>query len=143
LAIADVSQTVDIPVIANGDITNAQTARTAMQAAQSAGVMIGRGAQGRPWLLAQVAAALEGRVPATAPPVREALHDMVCGHYEAMLGFYGVDLGLRVARKHLGWYMQAAGTAAAVRRAILTSASPSQVTGLLRRAFTTNLEAVA
>lgn len=56
LAIADVSQAVDIPVIANGDITNAQTARTAMQAAQSAGVMIGRGAQGRPWLLAQVAA---------------------------------------------------------------------------------------
>ena len=143
LAIADVSQAVDIPVIANGDITNGQTARTAMQAAQSAGVMIGRGAQGRPWLLAQVAAALEGRAPATAPPVREALHDMVCGHYEAMLGFYGVDLGLRVARKHLGWYMQAAGTAAAVRRAILTSASPSQVTGLLRRAFTTNLEAVA
>ena len=143
LAIADVSQAVDIPVIANGDITNGQTARTAMQAAQSAGVMIGRGAQGRPWLLAQVAAALEGRAPATAPPVREALHDMVCGHYEAMLGFYGVDLGLRVARKHLGWYMQAAGTAAAVRRAILTSTSPSQVTGLLRRAFTTNLEAVA
>ena len=143
LAIADVSQAVDIPVIANGDITNGQTARTAMQAAQSAGVMIGRGAQGRPWLLAQIAAALEGRAPATAPPVREALHDMVCGHYEAMLGFYGVDLGLRVARKHLGWYMQAAGTAAAVRRAILTSTSPSQVTGLLRRAFTTNLEAVA
>ena len=143
LAIADVSQAVDIPVIANGDITNGQTARTAMQAAQSAGVMIGRGAQGRPWLLAQVAAALEGRAPATAPPVREALHDMVCGHYEAMLGFYGVDLGLRVARKHLGWYMQAAGTAAAVRRAILTSTSPSQVTGLLRCAFTTNLEAVA
>ena len=143
LAIADVSQAVDIPVIANGDITNGQTARTAMQAAQSAGVMIGRGAQGRPWLLAQVAAALEGRAPATAPPVREALHDMVCGHYEAMLGFYGVDLGLRVARKHLGWYMQAAGTAAAVRSAILTSTSPSQVTGLLRRAFTTNLEAVA
>ena len=143
LAIADVSQAVDIPVIANGDITNGQTARTAMQAAQSAGVMIGRGAQGRPWLLAQVAAALEGRAPATAPPVREALHDMVCGHYEAMLGFYGVDLGLRVARKHLGWYMQAAGTAAAVRRAILTSTSPSQVTVLLRRAFTTNLEAVA
>ena len=143
LAIADVSKAVDIPVIANGDITNGQTARTAMQAAQSAGVMIGRGAQGRPWLLAQVAAALEGRAPATAPPVREALHDMVCGHYEAMLGFYGVDLGLRVARKHLGWYMQAAGTAAAVRRAILTSTSPSQVTGLLRCAFTTNLEAVA
>jgi tRNA-dihydrouridine synthase len=52
-------------------------------------------------------------------------------------------LGLRVARKHLGWYMQAAGTAAAVRRTILTSTSPSQVTGLLRRAFTTNLEVVA
>jgi tRNA-dihydrouridine synthase len=104
--------------------------------------MIGRGAQGRPWLLSQVAAALEGRAP-TTPPVREALLDVVCGHYEAMLGFYGVDLGLRVARKHLGWYMQAAGTVAGVRRAILTSTSPSQVTGLLRRAFTTNLEVVA
>ena len=141
-AIAEVSQAVDIPVIANGDITNAETARTAMQAAQSAGVMIGRGAQGRPWMLAQVASAFAGRAPA-APPIGEALCDMVLGHYEAMLGFYGVDLGLRVARKHLGWYMDAAGTAALARRAILTATAQQQVTRLLRTAFTSDVEAAA
>jgi tRNA-dihydrouridine synthase B len=70
-------------------------------------------------------------------------YDIVGGHYEAMLGFYGVDLGLRVARKHLGWYMNVAGTGAVLRRSILTAPSPAQVLALLPHAFETDLEAVA
>jgi tRNA-dihydrouridine synthase len=62
-----------------------------------------------------------------APPAGTALCDMVAGHYEAMLGFYGRDLGLRVARKHLGWYMDAAGTDPALRRRILTASDPRAV----------------
>ncbi len=129
-AIREVVDAVGIPVIANGDITDALTARRAMDRSGAAGVMIGRGAQGRPWLLAQVAHALY-ETPAPDVPKGDALVAMVTAHYEAMLGFYGRDLGVRVARKHLGWYMDDAGTPAALRRAILTSRNPGDVIRLL------------
>jgi tRNA-dihydrouridine synthase len=79
--------------------------------------------------LAQVAADLYG-TPAPEVPQGAALADLVAGHYEAMLGFYGVDLGGRVARKHLGWYMDHAGTGADLRRRVLT-AEPGAVLHLL------------
>ena len=129
-AIADVVDAVDIPVIANGDITGPATARAALAASGAAGVMVGRGIQGRPWLLAQIAAALFG-APAPDVPTGRAMVDMVAGHYQAMLSFYGPALGLRVARKHLGWYLDAAGTAPDLRRAVLTAADPATVLSLL------------
>jgi tRNA-dihydrouridine synthase len=92
--------------------------------------MVGRGAQGRPWALAEIAAALYG-APAPKVPEGRALIDMVAGHYDAMLGFYGRDLGLRVARKHLGWYMDEAGTGAGLRRRVLTARDPAEVLALL------------
>ena len=129
-AIAEVVDAVTVPVIANGDIVDADSAARALAASGAAGVMIGRGAQGRPWLLAQVAQALYG---AKAPDIPEgsALLDMVSEHYEAMLDFYGAELGLRVARKHLGWYMDEAGTDARRRRSVLTAKAPAQVLRLL------------
>jgi len=129
-AIRAVKDAVEIPVIANGDIVDASTARRALALSGADGVMIGRGAQGRPWLLAQVAHALYG-APAPDVPTGAALADLVAGHYQAMLGFYGADPGLRVARKHLGWYMDGAGTPAALRRAILTAARPETVMTLI------------
>lgn len=129
-AIRDVVDAVNIPVIANGDIVDAPTARDALAQSGAAGVMIGRGVQGQPWLLAQVAHALYG---STAPriPTGEALVAMVAQHYTEMLDFYGQDLGLRVARKHLGWYMDRAGTPPTNRRAVLTARDPAQVMDLL------------
>ncbi len=103
-AIAEVSRAVPIPVIANGDIVDLASARRARVLSGAAGVMIGRGARGRPWILGQIAAALSGRRPPEAPS-GDGFRDLVCGHYEAMLGFYGRDPGLRIARKHLGWYL--------------------------------------
>ncbi|MGR3803988.1 tRNA dihydrouridine synthase DusB [Marinibacterium profundimaris] len=135
-AIAEVVEAVSVPVIANGDITGSDTARQALTASGAAGVMIGRGAQGQPWLLAQIAHNLFG---ALAPDIPEGsrLLDMVSEHYEAMLDFYGPELGVRVARKHLGWYMDHAGTAdAAARRAVLTAKDPAEVLRLLGRALT-------
>jgi len=133
-AIARVKQAVRIPVIANGDIVDAATARKAMNLSGADGVMIGRGAQGRPWVLAQIAAEVWG-TPAPQVPQGKELADMVCDHYEDMLRFYGPELGNRVARKHLGWYLDGAGTGAALRKQVLTSRTNSEVLRLIPRAL--------
>ncbi|WP_281858837.1 tRNA dihydrouridine synthase DusB [Litoreibacter halocynthiae] len=129
-AIRAVKDAVTIPVVANGDITDVATARTALDASGADGVMIGRGAQGRPWALAQVAHKLHGTA-APDIPTGAALADMVAAHYEDLLDFYGPELGLRVSRKHLGWYMDGAGTAAPQRREVLTAKSAAHVLKLL------------
>ena len=133
-AIRQIRDAVGIPVIANGDIVDAATARTALDRSGADGVMIGRGAQGRPWVLAQVAHALFG-TPAPDIPTGSAFIDMVAGHYEAMLSFYGRALGARTARKHLGWYMDTAGTPATLRHAVLTQTAPADVLRLLSDAL--------
>ncbi|MDX5357239.1 MAG: tRNA dihydrouridine synthase DusB, partial [Rhodobacterales bacterium] len=133
-AIRPVVQAVTIPVIANGDIVDAASARTALTESGAAGVMVGRGAQGRPWALAEIAADLFG-TPAPQVPKGAALADLVEGHYQAMLGFYGADLGLRVARKHLGWYLDEAGADPAARARILTLTDPAAVIAALRPAL--------
>ena len=133
-AIQAVSDAVSIPVVANGDVTDLASAREALRRSGAQGVMIGRGAQGRPWLPAQVAAGLAGRAVPPAPQ-GAALCDLVAAHYEAMLSFYGKALGLRVARKHLGWYMDRAGTPAGLRGPILTADDPRTVLRLLPEAL--------
>ncbi|MFK7753769.1 MAG: tRNA dihydrouridine synthase DusB [Sedimentitalea sp.] len=129
-AIARVKQAVSIPVLANGDIVDAATARRALDLSGADGVMIGRGAQGKPWMLAQIAAELGHGMAPTVPCGRD-FSDMVSGHYEDMLMFYGTQLGARVARKHLGWYMDHASTPTALRRAVLTAPTPAEVLTLL------------
>ena len=129
-AIRAVREAVSIPVIANGDILDAAGARRALAQSGADGVMVGRGAQGRPWVLAQIAAALYG-TPAPKVPAGTALADLVSRHYEAILGFYGRDLGVRIARKHLGWYIDAAGGRADLRVRLMRMAEPAQVLSLL------------
>ncbi|MBM1309552.1 tRNA dihydrouridine synthase DusB [Sulfitobacter mediterraneus] len=133
-AIRAVREAVDIPVVANGDIVSASAAQQALDQSGADGVMIGRGAQGRPWILAEISHALFG-TPSPDVPMGDAFAAMVEEHYDEMLRFYGADLGSRVARKHLGWYMDTCGTPIGLRRDVLTSKDPSETKGLIRQAM--------
>lgn len=141
-AIRAVRNAVNIPVIANGDITSPDTARSALDQSGADGVMVGRGVQGKPWLLAEISHQLFG-TDALEVPTGAALVDMVAEHYQSMLGFYGVDLGLRVARKHLGWYMGHAGTGTQMRRLVLTERDPATVLRLLPDALASSTQEAA
>ena len=125
-AVAPVVRAVSIPVVVNGDIDGPAAARTALAQSGAAGVMVGRAARGRPWLAGQIAAALAGRRIPEAPR-GAALAALVREHYAAILGFYGRDLGNRVARKHLGWYLDPLPGGATLRQRLLTETDPDRV----------------
>jgi nifR3 family TIM-barrel protein len=117
--IAPVVDAVRIPVIANGDIGSAADARAALRASGAAGVMIGRAAQGRPWLPGAIEHALKHGGEVAAPP-RERLLASLLDLYEDTLAFYPRTLGVRVARKHIAWSIDAVlGPSARARRAAI------------------------
>ncbi len=138
-AIGAVRHAVNIPLIANGDITDPASARQALAQSGADGVMVGRGIHGAPWRLAEIGASLYGSRP-PAIPQGDAFIEMVAGHYDDTLRFYGAGLGNRVIRKHLAWYMDRAATPAALRREVLT-AGPGAVPALLRLALARPQEA--
>jgi tRNA-dihydrouridine synthase B len=103
-AIRAVKEAVRLPVIANGDITDPASARLALEFSGADGVMIGRGAYGKPWILAEIAAGLDGEPAPPVPSPNERLA-LILEHYELMLELYGRHVGTRNARKHLAWYL--------------------------------------
>jgi nifR3 family TIM-barrel protein len=133
-AIRAVKDAVRIPLIANGDLIAPADLPRMLALSGADGVMIGRGACGAPWLPGMIAAVSAG-LPFEVPS-GSALHALVAAHYEAMLGHYGPAVGAKAARKHLGWYMETAGTPAPIRQAILVETRPATVFSLLETAFT-------
>ena len=139
-----VVEAVDVPVVVNGDIVDLESARTALRLSGAAAVMLGRGAQGRPWQVGAIGAALAGTT-APQPPRGEDLVSHVSEQYEDMLVEYGTGVGLRAARKHLGWYLEAAGIALdkPTRSALLNNETPAEVLGMIRTVFSGDWKAAA
>jgi len=104
-AVAEVKQAVTIPVIVNGDVIDLASAHDALEQSGADAVMIGRGSYGRPWIAGSLSEALAGGKCANEPGARTRL-DILFHHLTASLKFYGDALGLRVFRKHLGWYVE-------------------------------------
>ncbi len=102
--IADVCRQVSIPVLANGDIDSPEKARHVLQVTGAAGLMIGRAARGRPWIFREIAHFLTTGHRLPAPNLRE-IADVLLTHVRELHHFYGEPAGIRIARKHIGWYL--------------------------------------
>jgi tRNA-dihydrouridine synthase B len=133
--IADVVNRVDIPVVANGDITCLDTVRRAVAESGAAGVMIGRGAQGRPWFLAQAGDLLAGKAVRATPSIAMR-HQLMRAHLDDMLSHYGTA-AMRLARKHIAWYAHGLPGAAELRDIANNSTDAAQVFAAVDQFFAT------
>jgi tRNA-dihydrouridine synthase B len=132
--VREVKQAVSVPVIVNGDINSNGDAREALALSGADGVMIGRGAYGRPWLLGQVMSELSGGGHPPDPSLDEQLATML-EQYENMLSLYGRMTGVNLARKHIGWYTKGLPGSAEMRNRVNSQDDPGVVVAMLQEFY--------
>lgn len=138
-AIRAVKENVSIPVIVNGDIGDEGDVAEALALSGADGVMIGRATYGQPWLLRRMMDYLQtGR--ASPPPSWAEQYRTILEHFESMLSYYGAEAGLRIARKHMGWYSKGLPQASAFRAFVNAAADPDKVRAALHEFFQPHLE---
>jgi len=133
-AVRNVREAIKLPLVVNGDITDQSMAKDALEKSGADAVMIGRGAYGAPWLPAHIGGVLSSNDV-------EALKtdwEVVASHHEAILSFYGIESGIRQARKHLGWYLDNLNLPASsgmLKKTIMTSFEPNEIYQTLEALF--------
>ncbi len=130
----EICDAVSIPVFANGDITTPSQARSVLELTGADGLMIGRGAQGNPWIFREITHFLQFGTR-LQPPTPAEVHHVLSAHLLALHDFYGPYQGLRVARKHIGWYLQGRPGGLELRRQLMRVESAGQQLVLIDRYF--------
>jgi tRNA-dihydrouridine synthase B len=132
--IAAIKQAVGIPVFANGDIDSPAKALRVIATTGADGVMIGRAAQGKPWIFREVDAALRGN-PLPASPLPDEVSDIMLAHLRDLYVFYGEQSGVRIARKHIGWYCRGRQRAQSFRSSVMQAATAEAQLAMVREYF--------
>jgi tRNA-dihydrouridine synthase B len=118
-----VKQSVAIPIFANGDIDSPHKAKTVLEQSGADGLMIGRSAQGRPWIFREINAYMRSGIVCDEPSIEE-VRDIMLAHLRDLHTFYGNETGVRVARKHIDWYAKGRAAAHAARHAVMQATDP-------------------